>query len=309
MEELKIGIDIGNRTVKCVGKNGFEWIYKDFQSCAAENSIDSNLVVYIPEDNASQKISLGTGMPLVTNDKTRRKYMAHTILAAIYKVYGHEVRKIKVGVGLPVLNYKQVGILKDFKSSMCKMQNIKGTVCNKPMNVDITIDVYAEAYSAFYALYNTFPTNKRIIIVDHGYRTTDYICATWINGSWHIENYDTINIGLYEIYSDISKNFLNDSHEKYEPHYIDHLLLNEPNIIVNNKHYNLTDYVQKSKGIIENIYEEINIKQQDLLSRQLHLVSGGANLVYPLINHSNKVILSDSKKLRFANAVGYYMQL
>lgn len=309
MEETKIGIDIGSGCVKCVGKLCNEWIYRDFRSCASENSMDSNLVVYIPSEYSSQKISLGTGNPLITNDKCNRKYIAHTILAAVYKVYGSDIRKIKVGIGLPVLNYKQENILKEFKFKTDMIKNIKGTVCNKPMNVDVTIEIFAEAYSAFYSLYSIFPNNKRVILVDHGYRTTDFICANWMNDGWHIENYDTINIGLYEMYSEIAKYLLNDSHEKYEPHYIDYLLVNEPEFTVNNKTYNLNNYTSKIKPIVNSIYEQINIKQQDFLSRQLYLVSGGAKIIHPLVNHSNKILLSDNKKLRFANAVGYYMQL
>lgn len=303
-QEYYLGLDLGNRNIKCVGEIDGEYIRYIIKSSVEFYSINNNLTVQL--DGETDCIGFGVGEPLVVQDKTKRPYLEHSILLAIYKIYGSRIKKVKIGLGIPLILYCMPSIKTAYAQYLKAIRRLTGTVCGEPMDVEVDIELLAEGYSAFYVLSPQIEEDS-IILLDHGYRSTDVVSAHREGDEWIIDAKKTYNIGLYEIYTAMGAAFLNDSNEQYSPETIDELILKDRTFRINGIDYNLNDYAQHGEKVIKGIYNLINIDFPDVHTRSPYLVSGAHKFLEPLIPLNQlKVIEEDNIYL---NAEGYFLQV
>lgn len=303
-QEYYLGLDLGNRNIKCVGEINGEYIRYVIKSSVEFYSINNNLTVQL--DGETDCIGFGVGEPLTVQDKTKRPYLEHSILLSIYKVYGPRIKKVKVGLGIPLILYCMPSIKVMHAESLKAIKRLAGTVCGEFMDVEVDIELFAEGYSAFYVLSPQIKEDS-IILIDHGYRTTDIIAAHREGDEWIIDGKKTYSIGLYEIYTAMGTAFLNDSNEHYSPEIIDDLILKNRTFSIDGIEYNLNNYVEHGQKIIKNIYNSINIDFPDVHARTAYLVSGAHKFLEPLIPLNDLQVIDEDNI--FLNAEGYYLQL
>jgi len=302
MELIKrLGLDFGNSSMKIVGGEGENIIQKRIKSLATTDSMDSNHIVEIGD----KVVCFGIGTPLVTQDKTKREHLAHSILLATYEAYGPGSHVINLGTGLPIDLYKTKKDM--FEKLIRDIGDIKGDINGNKVDVVLKdIKVSAEGLAAFKAIMPEIKKDENILIVDVGLRTTDVISASIENGKWKIDGYSTISTALYDCY-DVLRYRLFDltdvllTPEQLEDKIINGGTLNEIDIAAN---YNICS------EIVTDVFRRIQLKFNDLYARKVYFLGGGAELFNTNATFiKNKDMPKSKDKQIYSNAVGYYLSI
>lgn len=298
----KIAIDFGNSNTKIAYRDETGEINTFvIKSQATRNGLGSeNVVTY---DNCS--VMFGVGEQLTEQDKTKRKYIEHSILLAA-KMCGITSGKVELAVGLPLSLYK-TGLKELYQANMSKIKGLKGEVDGTAVNITVdTVKVFGEGFSAFVACSRDVSVAPSTII-DIGYKTTDVVALSKSNGKWKIDSYCTVNKGMLDVYKDMSHALLGKGIVLKEEE-IESRLENNPVILTENENENLEEYLVFSNDTVASIYNQIKLSIADISNRMNYLVGGGANAIIELLPTKNKQVIGDKEKCIYANVLGYLFQ-
>ncbi|MGL5765137.1 MAG: hypothetical protein ACRCX8_05780 [Sarcina sp.] len=299
---MRIAIDFGNGNTKIAYRKDDGVIEKILVRSLAstENLALDNVVKY-----KDQTVCFGVGEVLTEQDKTKRKYLEHSLLLAS-KLCGATSGKIEFAVGLP-LNVFKSKRKESYITELSKIKGLKGDVDGTPINITVdTIKVFAEGFSTFIA-YSKDIDQSPAALIDIGYKTTDVLTISKTNGKWKIDSYLTVNKGMFDVYKDMSKALFEDE-IILKPEEVADRLENNPIIVTEDSGVNINNYVVAAAGTIEEIYREIKLNIADIGNRSSYVSGGGANVVTDLIPTKNRRSLGDIQKVVFGNVVGYLFQ-
>lgn len=306
---MKLAVDLGASNIKVVGMINNEIQYHTIKSCATTDSTDNNLIV---EFN-NRTVYFGVGEPLIKQDKTEREYIEETFLLAAFLVYHQNHMEVDIGIGLPLNIYKS-SKKDDYQAKMDELvgTTLKGVVNGVPIVMGIrSITILAEGYSAFIAVMPDIKVSPALI-VDHGYRTTDILAiAKDFEDKWVIEDYLTIDRGLYEVYMDIAKQFVDVNKIVLTPEQIEYRIEKSPLIPVRGSKVDIREYIKFGNKVAEYIYNKIELKVSDIYTRDIYLLGGGASIMTIILKEKlgDRVVVMDKTKQMYANAVGYFLQI
>ncbi|MGL5764249.1 MAG: hypothetical protein ACRCX8_01280, partial [Sarcina sp.] len=143
----RLVVDFGNSNMKIAYRNEEgEIITHLIKSLATRNGLGTqNIVSY---NNST--VLFGSGIPLVEQDKTKRRFVEESILLAA-KLCDITSGKVELCVGLP-LNLYKTGLKDVYQSDMSHLKSLKGDVDGVGINITIdSVKVFAEGFSAFIA--------------------------------------------------------------------------------------------------------------------------------------------------------------
>lgn len=325
MDEVKkLAIDLGSANLKIAAKINGEYRFHKIKSRVSINAIDTNYVVH----TSNNTFCFGIGDSLIQQDKTKREYIEETILLAASLMFGDNlddgVVKIDLAIGLPLDLYKSPSKLESFEMKINAMTNksISGNVNGKDIVVKVvSYKICAECYSGFIALNHRVDSTIPFVIIDSGYRTTDVLSVDVrpVDGKpeFIIGEYKTFNKGLFEIFDDIQKQFLNDTGLNYDINIIENRILNSPMMKIGERKVNIGDWVEYGRHTVKEIIKSIELSIPDVASRNVYIIGGGASLFNEISNGLCRAgetivdtqVLGDIDQLIYANVIGYYMQI
>lgn len=295
----KIGIDLGNSSIKAAVITKGEVKTTLVKSLATIDSEDTNNIVNI----AGQNVYFGVGTPLIENDKTKRKYLEESILLMCYKLYGPGVHEIELGLSLPINLYKLSKEL--YKSKLEAIGEIMGRVNSDDITCKLKrVEIFAEGLSAFYALQPEIP-KENILFIDIGYRTTDTLCIGVEQGKWIMQGSSTLETGAYDmiellkgpIYEQTGVFFTTSQIEAY---------LTENRMI---GAYDINSSLEVLKPLVEAAMKQIEQLYNDTPVRHLYFIGGGSKLFTSQLEGYRYTLLKNEDKLIYSNSVGNYMKL
>lgn len=297
----KIGLDLGNSSIKVVGGEKDSLIYKRIRSLATEISEDTNYVVNLN----GEVIHFGVGEPLIEHDKTNRRYLAHSILLSAYETYGPGEHEIALGVTLPINLYKLRG--ESFKANIEGLGELQGVVNGASISIKIKkVIVQPEGLAAFYALMPEIP-KEAILFIDLGHRTTD-IVAVNINtdtGKWKIEGSHTLQTGGYELLGDLQNALYPVTNTFFSTQQIEQLLAAGGKV---GKVQIDSLYKEALSDRVNTMVKEINQTFNDMMHRQIYICGGASEMFAACYGQDNLQVIKD-KKMIYSNAVGSYLKL
>ena len=314
-----IAIDLGSKNLKMVGNVNGELKFKKIKSLATTDSISDNYVVSTP----TRTLYFGTGKSLIQQDKTNREYIEETILLAAHQIYGStgETLKIDLALGLPLDLYKSENKYESFNMKLKNIQSntIAGSVNGEDMMVKInSIKICAEGYSAFMSLHEKMDATSPFMVVDVGFRTTDILSIDIEDdGEMVIGNYDTINYGMFEVFDDIKKAFMNDTGSVIPADSIEDRILYSPMIKVGFEMHDLRNWIKYGKETIKEVLKQMQLRFPDAPNRNIYLVGGGSHIANQIVEHMieqnelnfGTLLIGTLDELIYSNVAGYYMQI
>lgn len=312
----KLGLDIGNSGIKMAGRiSETEFKLDNIKALATNDATDSSYVVHLDGDD--REIYFGVGDPLTTQDKTKRPYLKQIILLALANIYGDvtDCESVKVGIGLPLKDFKNEHKRKSYEEELSRITQVSGRVNNKYYLFNVSINVYAEGFSAFYYLMPNLGKDYRWLICDHGYRSTDVVGVSYDSNKqkWRVDDYTSLNKGLLEMYQEIARQFSFVTHEEpYLAQDIEYYMRERIKLMTSNPDYpevDLNDFSYGAIGAVSQIYNDLALKFTDINARKILLLGGGAELVNQLLEKTNKQFEEDFNKRLYGNAIGFYLQL
>ena len=297
----KLGLDLGNSSMKVVGGDKDQLIYKRIRSLATAHSEDTNHVV----DLDGEIIHFGVGEPLVEHDKTNRRYLTHSILLSTYEVYGPGSHEIALGLTLPINLYKLKK--ESFKQQIEAIKEIEGVCNGNKISVKISkVNVQPEGLSAFYAL---MPEIKKeaILFIDIGHRTTDIIAANVDPDTkrWKIEGSHSLQYGGYELLNDLQSALYPATSTFFSTQQIEQLLATGGKV---GKLQIESLYREALSDRVGTTVKEIHQVFNDMMHREIYLCGGAAPLFISCYEDDNLHLIEDQKQI-FSNAVGSYLKL
>ncbi len=302
----KLAIDLGSANIKIFGYDDIdETVFKIIKSRVSENGLDTNHIVELD----GKALNFGVGTPLIKNDKTKREYIIETILLSSYYITDNDYIELSIGLGLPIDLYKsqmKTTYEAELNEQYCN-HIISGVVNGREIQINIKqIQIFAEGYSAFVALYNFIPVASSKTIIDCGYRSTDVISI--IDNK--IDKYVTVNKGIYDINNDILSGAINDIGDKFELSVLESCIINNLPIKIGKQNYDVADYAHHGYNKIAEIFNEIELTIPNIKSSINFLVGGGCKQIYDIYeNQDLDIQIADGDINIFANVIGYYMQL
>ena len=321
--KIKIGLDLGASNIKMVTykenkeDKKFYFEKKIIPSLVTNSGIDNKYLVKSDESS----VYFGVGESLALLDKTERPYFLETVALAIKELYeeSDEVFNVELGIGLPLNLYKsnkKEDFEKEINSKYGKNKLNSFIVGDKNIEFKLSnIKVYAEGYSAYYALADKI-TSPSFVLVDIGYKTTDIIgVSIQSEKNAIVDGYLTINKGMLEVYTEMCKEFLDIEKTAFIPKKLEQRLLYIPSIKIKEKTIektiDLNDYIKYGKIVVDDIINQISLKFTDINIREMILVGGGATIVNKILKEKNNLNLNilDKDESLYANATGFFLQL
>lgn len=297
----KIGLDLGNSSMKIVGGDKDNLIYKRIRSLATTSSQDANYVV----DLNGEVVYFGVGDPLIENDKTERKYLAQTLLLAAYEIYGPGEHQIELGLTLPINLYKLMA--DSFKEKIESFKELQGVVNGSDVYIDIQkVIVQPEGLAAFYALMPDIP-KEAILFIDLGHRTMDIVAVNVDadTGKWKIEGSHTFQKGGYELLGDLQSALYPVTKTFFSTQQIEQLLA------AGGKVGNLqieSLYKEHLSKRVHAMVKEIIQVFNDMMHRKIYMVGGASEMFAACYEDDNLEVLED-KKMIYSNPLGSYLKL
>ena len=311
---MKLAIDLGNSNIKFAGEVNGSPTFKVVRSLVSTNSLDTNYLV----KHAGNTLHFGVGDSLVEVDKTNRKYIKETILWGVHEIYGasEKALDIDLAVGLPLDLYKS-SKKADFEDKLKALTNsvLDGEVNGENMLVKVkSVKVCSEGYSAFINLMPTIDKDYSALILDVGFGTTDAIGITYNKNlsKWQIDDYTTIDKGLYNIYDAIKGEILNKEKIKdiNDVSAVETIFLNNPVVLTETGEFNINCYLYSARPVVDSLITSVHKKFPDMKLRKIYLVGGGADLLDKItgssLAHKYK---SNTLTCLYANAAGYLLQI
>lgn len=307
----EIGIDLGASNIKIAGKvsNGIklEMVKSLVQTYGTDGK---NTVTY-----KNKKYHFGIGDSLIVRDKTKRKFMEESILLSYYKIYGKtsKTQEVTVGIGIPINLFLAEAKRKNFEVEIEKLQDkvISGEVNNEKVSIKIvSVKIYSEGFSAAKSLAEDLSDDNNAIIADIGYKTVDVIAMALIDNEWEITSNFTIDKGMWDVFVEIKKSLLSMDIDMSEET-IQQRLINTPKFNIHGKAIDLRDMLKYGVSIVEYIFNQIELRIDDFATSNIYLAGGGSIFVNSILEESisNVILIEDTDKLLFANAIGYLILL
>lgn len=312
----KLGLDIGNSGIKMVTKINQVYKYDNIKALATRDASDNSYVVHM--DGDIKPLYFAVGSSFTVQEKTKRKFLKQIILLACANMYGEitDCDMVKIGVGLPLGEYKEENARRDYEAKLAEITQVSGYVNGRYYVFNVTLSVYAEGFSAFYYLMPELDKHYRWLIVDHGYRTTDAVSVSYdsMRNKWRVDGYRSLKQGLLEMYKDISKTYAFETGENdLEPEDVEYYLRENIALMTTNPERPeayLNDFTHGASDVISNIYDTgLGTQFPDMSARKILLVGGGSELVYKHLDRINKQLEIDAFKRLYGNAIGFYLQL
>jgi hypothetical protein len=323
MKRVKLAIDFGSANMKMFGMINGQERKRIVRSLATNDGIQEYRVV----NTNGKKVYFGVGEPLVVPDKTRREYILESIFLATNEIYGelNEAEfEVELGIGLPILQFKS-NKRKSYEEELQRdyvNEVFSATVDGKPYTIKIKfLKIYAEGFSGFLTFADELPTDKPILLIDIGYKTTEAIgIRKDLNGKkLIIDNYGSIDTGMLEVFNTIRKQFINKTGMMYKLETIENAMIANETLTVNNEDVDARKFLVDGVPVIKNILNSIETEYfPDMKNRKIFLIGGGIEFIYSLLKFIGKEddyrkldinMSNDIEKSMFANVLGYYMQL
>lgn len=296
----KIGLDLGNSSMKIVAGEKDQLIYRRIRSLATLKSEDNNHVV-----DMGQSVHFGVGSPLIEQDKTDRKYLEESILLAVYESYGAGAHEIALGLTLPINLYK---LSKEpFKAQIEAMNVLKGKVNGLEVQAELKkVNIQAEGLAAFYALMPEIPKGP-ILFIDLGHRTTDMIAANIDseNGKWRLEGSESLQCGGYELLNDLQNALYPKTKTFFSTQQIEQIMAAGGKV---GRLQIESLYKEALSERVADMEKAIHQLFNDLYFREVYLCGGAAPLFAACYDKDNLTVLKDNKMM-YSNAVGSYLKL
>lgn len=220
---------------------------------------------------------------------------------------------ISVVTGLPVEDFKQVGL----KQSL--VSNMKGEFCFsfRGNDVEILVDdviVIPQSAGAYYdyVLDNNGSVKPEVadtasgvvIIIDVGYKTTDVV--TMINGIYDSKRSFTLVKGMRDIHKELARLIRYTYNRKFSLHEIDDLCKSKYFMDCGSSVDISNSISRATKPIAEAILTEINATIGDTRTANLVLGAGGSiALLESYFSNYYSTIYKTSENKELANAAGY----
>lgn len=328
---VKVAIDLGSRNMKMAGSINGIIEKKLIESKARKQNAEERNAVQI---EGYDKIYFGVGYPLWKKDKRQREYVLESIFLTTQGIYGKlgDNFEVDIAIGLPMKTYVES---KD--SYLEELNNLylnKTFTCvanNQNITIKITyINIYAEGLSGFFALENMIKMDRPILMIDVGYKTTDFVGFVYDSFTEEIsvDNFRTVPMGLKEIYESIAKQFNHDNKPSdITPEKIDEYITNgwDINIPTNRgvERKNPNQWIKYGDTVVLAILNDIETNYfPDFKNRNLYIIGGGVESITSIIESmSNEDKMKsveygtyqkntkESDMLLYANVKGYLMQL
>ena len=339
--KVNLAIDFGSANMKMAGiieKKVIKRIIKSEASTSGTSKLsDKNIVEF-----NGRTVYFGAGNPLVKKNKTQREFVLESVFLAANAIYGNFDNnfEIQLAMGLPLDKYtsneKDVYLNELNREFLNKKFN--GTVDGKNITIKITyINIYGEGYSGFLAIMNKINTKKPLLIIDVGYKTTDIIGIKYdtFSSGLIVDNYGTIEKGMLEILTDITKQFNHDNIKAdYSPETIEYSVINNIDLQVGTaeglRSISVNKWFKDGENVMSYIFNEIEVKYfPDWKNRNLYFIGGGVKIIKSIMDeiaNKDKSMTINTEELKedeindnkydkfdntlmFANVNGYLIQL
>lgn len=321
--EGKIGLDLGNSMIEVAAKVNDQIMLANIPSVVDIRSGDNSMaitdsVAVVECDDTT--IILGQGMPLVSIDKTKRSYIKHQILYAVFKALGAGNHTIELATGLPINLYKAK---KDsFQEQLSKFEKISGIVNGKHVSVEIQkVLVRSEGHSSLLALKQKVTHATPILVVDIGYKTVDTVKFRWDEASkkFVTDGYETFdNCALYNIYRMLAE-YLAQYGGVYQIEEIDARLHSDYPMFrtSSGNTINLKCNLAFAKDVYSSLIRNLENVYGQLYQYDLLFVGGGSEIFLEGLNAMKDdekpegihIIETTAEEKYFANALGYLAAL
>lgn len=302
----KLGLDLGHSNIKITTMLAGNLINKNIRSLYDTTGFSNENLVEID----GEKIYFGSGSSLSNGDKTRRRYVKHTLLLAVSKVFGSQSTPIDIelAVGLPLNIYKSDKKQK-YTNDLTELFNgvVSGMVAGNQVMVNVVrIKVCAEGHSAFIALKDDLTENE-CVVIDIGHGTTDIVYMIK-SEKWKAESVETIQTGFGEIYEAIANEHLNKGGTPLDVETVEKRVMYDLKLKNNDGTIRARDYLYVAEPIINDVLDKISKQFNDFDSIPCLIVGSGSSLLKDYIRLDN-VKIYDGDKAMYSNSIGYYCQL
>lgn len=325
MKKVKLAIDFGSANMKSIGMiDGLEKRMLIKSQARLDGMNDKFVVEY-----KDKKIDFGVGTSLVKREKTEREFVIESVFLNIYEIYGNLDKDFEVdlAIGLPITQYKSNGRIKyeEELKNMYLNKKLYAKVDGKDIGITIKfLKIYSEGYSGYVALYDEFQKDTPFLLVDIGYKTTDVIAVgkNKITNKLMIEDYESINKGMLEIFTAIQNRFYDDTGMNYPPETIENAIIDNRQLKTYDsdgvKMVETRQWLKYGNNVLTDIFNTIEIKFPDMKTRNIYLIGGGVEFIQKILNQIAKEdkhktldvdVLINTEQSMYANAIGYYMQL
>lgn len=314
--EIKLGLDFGNSTMCVAGNIDDNIITKNIASTFTNVSNYSSKNV-VSCEGISIQLGEKVGSEFKSLDKTKRVYLKHQILWAVYNIYGPSERtyQLTLGVGLPVSDYGDSKKREDFGKLLMSFGTFDGEVDGHIIKVHIKrIEVNAEGIGSIRALLEYIPNNGyTTLIQDIGFVTTDVIQVDSEEGSLSVRKPITISKGISFIYETLY-NELVELEAVSSMMELDYYVRNGYTELrtKNSEPYPLYEKLMNRAEDCATIMNDVsNLIGVKTTTFNKIFIGGGSVLLFQIIGDEwvkNHIEIDDDTRYN-SNAVGYYLNL
>lgn len=313
----KLGLDLGNSTIKIAAltddnRKVTSYIPSAFDIRSGDIASSNDKVAIVTCNDKT--IYLGEGISLNAVDKTTRQFFEHQVLYAAWRSFGAGSYVVKLATGLPIKSYKTKGA--EYEEKLNEIVKIQGEVNGEKITVNIdSVKVCAEGYSSLISLDDSVSTMNPTLIIDIGYKTIDVLSVRWDDDrkSYVVEDFDSINIGLYDILRLMSERLLKEGAD-IKPEELNKRLNSSNSIIrttTGSGLLNLKTSLNLADEKYEEIIRELELRFGQLIQFDLLFTGGGSKIFLDGIGEGRlkhiKQIPDDEKY--YSNVLGYLEQL
>ena len=238
-------------------------------------------------------------------DKTGdRRFYILTLFAAGFAIeetdsYREDLMSIQLLVGLPPAHFGSQ--YKKFENFFTRNEVEEFEFHNKKFKIRITNTIaYPQAYAAAMTMYNQIATHPKVVVIDIGGLTVDYLMIK--NGHADLSVCDSLENGIILLYNQIIARVNSDFD----------LLLDESDIdlILKGEHHNFSDDIRDvvnstAQMFISDLIAKHRERAIDLRSCKTVFVGGGSILLKNQIEASDKIAFPTFVDDISANAKGY----
>lgn len=312
----KLGIDFGNCTICFAGEGVGQTIARNFIDSTYTTSLGSDLEDVVSYNGVTIKLGArGANANELSNvNKVDREYLEHQILWCAYKCYGFGDHHIKLGVGLPIIDYlnkaKQMAFLERLKG----FNTLTGTVEGR--NVTLTIipeqvKLSAEGHATLKVLFNYLSKSFGNLVIDIGLKSTDVSVYEWVNGKFKAVVTETIPVALDSILAPIQTELeLKGAHYKLTQ--LDRLI-REGKYVVRTEQgdYDLKAALKSRTTECTNIIKEIENKVGKTLNYNKLFIGGGSKIFLDILGRDRISNLTPvpTDIQYYANAIAYFLNM
>lgn len=238
-------------------------------------------------------------------DKTEDERFFHLTLFAIAQeiealgCYSEDIIWVQMPIGLPPAHFGTGHQI--FERYFTGRDVIKFTYHDRPYSIYIeNVVCFPQAYAAAVTMLNTLLSCPRVLIVDIGGFTADYLLMR--NGAVDLSTCDSLENGVIVLYNRI-RSIINSEYN---------MLLEESDIdaILSGQHLDfqgpiINTIITETKGFVDDLFSTLREQMLDLRTGKIVFVGGGSILLKKYIESSGKVgdvlVVNDIA----ANAKGY----